>query len=109
MSEKLENLPDFEEGAKSELKGHKFFYEILKNRIARRCGYCTLFEFRSEYLPAFLVRTYTSGWNLGKGPKIVEDEKTYCKKRSIELAKIKGTFNPEYEESFGEAFSQKGS
>ncbi len=72
--------PVFHEGANSYLVSHSLEGDIEKNGTPRvRCKFCPKYLTQEDFA----------------NPK---PESRYCKESSIEIAKIKGTFNPEYKE-----------
>lgn len=66
-------LEDLTEGAKSDLVPHSFEIDI-QEEIVRQCFYC----------------------HAEQPLKSRELDGKYCRKASIELAKQKGTYNPDY-------------
>lgn len=100
----LESLPEFKEGAHSDLLPHRWFYFIARDHeLIRNC-----------FVPIAGIN-YTDGCNQEttimndvnetdfefiklEFPQLFIEESGYCKSRSIATAKKKGTFNPEYKE-----------
>jgi len=70
MTNNLEELPEFEVGAHSELAPHNFLNGVYP------CNHCDI-----PYLIA-----------------IFEKQESYCKRASISIAKRNGTFNPDYKD-----------
>ena len=93
---RLENLPEFKEGAKSDLVPHQWEYNVFGDELSKQCTdiYCGKEETIKDHLTPLQAQNYRR--KIKEESKLFEKQSGYCRELSIKKARINGTFNPTY-------------
>ena len=91
---KLEEVPEFKEGAKTDLLQHQWYYEIDGRSLLRKCQqsiYCNAKEILKEDLTNEQIKEYWA--KIIEQPRLFEQESGYCRVRTMKNAIAEGTLS----------------